>query len=39
LIESPGAATASIQEFLKLPLNTEKMSACVDPNLHRQRAS
>jgi hypothetical protein len=39
LIESPGAATASIQQFLKLPLNIEKMSACVDPNLHRQRAS
>ena len=38
LIESPAQTSALIQEFLKLPLNTEEMSACVDPDLHRQRA-
>ena len=38
LIEGPASASASIQEFLKLPLNMEKMAVCVDPDLHRQRA-
>ena len=37
LIESPAQTSALIQEFLKLLLNTEKMTACVAPELHRQK--
>ena len=39
LIQSPAMAAASIRDFLQLPLNLDNMAACVDPGLHRQRAS
>ncbi len=39
LIQNPVQTSDLIQEFLKLPLNTETMAACVDPELHRQRSN
>ena len=39
LIQSPEKISASIREFLSVELDTEKMVSCVDPDLHRQKAS
>lgn len=37
LIQQAAQTATSIQAFLKLDLETEKMAACVEPELHRQR--
>ena len=37
LIQRPVQAAAAIQEFLNVPLDTQKMVDCVEPELHRQR--
>lgn len=37
IMQSPSLTAGAIQEFLKLSLNIEKMAACVDPELHRQK--
>ena len=37
LMENPAAASKAIADFLDNGLNQEKMAACIDPALHRQR--
>jgi hypothetical protein len=37
LIKKSAQASTAIRDFLKLALDTEKMTACVAPELHRQK--
>lgn len=39
LISNALETSAALQAFLKLPLDIKKMAECVDPDLHRQRAT